>query len=111
MDNNTEIQATGSFLTGEVFIRGSVESKRNMTLKGKIVGNVRCDNRLTIDDGAIIEGDVVCKDLELRGFIMGNANVSSETRLHQSAVIKGSLLTSQLVIHPEAKVEKGLNIK
>jgi cytoskeletal protein CcmA (bactofilin family) len=111
MENITEINDNGSSLMEEVLVEGSVDSKRSFILNGRISGDVRCEAQLVVKRDGVITGNVFCRDLYLEGTITGDVEVALKAFVKAGSVINGYLQTTQLVIHPDAEIEKGIQIK
>lgn len=105
-----DIDYNGSLIGEDMEIMGNFKSERDVYLKGKIVGDVRCDSRLIVNAGAVINGDVHCRELFLDGLITGDVWADHRVELKPGAVIKGYVTTSLLHIHPDATIEKGLKL-
>ena len=100
----------GSVFLTDTVVSATIRSDKDIYLKGRIIGDVHCKADLYVDKGAVIKGDVSCEMLFLDGMILGDVRVARRTHLKEHAVITGCLQTSSLLIHPDAKVEKGLKL-
>ncbi|MDR1757193.1 MAG: polymer-forming cytoskeletal protein [Culturomica sp.] len=101
----------GSFLGEEVVVNGTLRSDDDLYLKGRVIGDVHCQASLYMNKDAVVSGNVFCGSLFSDGLITGNVRVAQRSHLKEHAVILGSLHTCSLLIHPGAKVERGLKLQ
>lgn len=112
MDSNDFTkEPDGTLILEHTAVNGSIHSERSIYLKGKVKGDIRCNSRLMICKGAVVEGEVFCKELCVDGLIRGNAEVEGMAYLSANAVMEGHLLASALLIHPEAEIGGGIRLK
>lgn len=109
--DNLETVTEGSVLQKGAEIRGNIRTEKSIFLKGMIVGDVECKGKLVIGTGGMIEGNISCRELVSDGVIAGDVSVEGKASLMQNAVIKGYLITSCILLHPVAVIEKGLRLK
>lgn len=100
-----------TFISSDVCIRGTIETKHSLVIEGKLLGNIKAENQLYIKEGATIQGDVICENLYLEGEIDGSAEVRSKSILYKDSSISQGLITSKLNINSKAKIKGGLTLK
>ena len=60
-----------NFIGKGTVITGDIKTNSNLRIDGKIVGQVVCENTLTIGEGGIIEGDIQANNAIIGGKIKG----------------------------------------
>lgn len=105
------MEESGSCLLADVDLKGDFKSDKNLYLGGVVRGDVCSARRVTIETGALVEGNVDCDELYVNGKITGNVCVASKTVMGKEAVIKGGLVTACLEVTPGAVLECGLRFK
>lgn len=111
MDDKQTETAAGPADAGEpvvigrgIRVTGSLRGKQDVVLEGHIEGTVSLHaNRLTIDPGACMAGDVDARDVVVRGEHAGNTNATEVLKLDASARVLGDARTPRLVVADGAK--------
>ncbi len=96
--DHTAINLVGSGTT----IKGELDSKGDVRIDGKIIGEVRSKGKIVLGDTGVIEGDVYCTNADFSGKIEGKADVSELLALKATAVFNGDIITNKLSIEPGA---------
>ncbi len=97
--DHTTINLVGAGTT----IKGEMESKGDIRVDGKIIGEVRSKGKIVLGESGVIEGDLYCANADFSGKIDGKADVSELLYLKTSAVFRGEIITNKLSIEPGAK--------
>lgn len=106
-----DMEESGSCLLADVHVEGNLKSDKDLYLEGIIRGDVCATKRVTVEAGAVVEGNVDCDELYINGQITGNVCVASKAVLGKGAVIKGGVETPCLEVTPGAVLERGLKLK
>ncbi len=96
---HTAINLVGSGTT----IKGEIDSKGDIRIDGKIVGEVRSKGKIVLGETGVIEGDIYCANADFSGKIEGKADVTELLSLKAEAVFNGDIITNKLSIEPGAK--------
>ncbi len=97
--DHTAINLVGSGTT----IKGEINSKGDVRVDGKIVGEVRSQGKIVVGDTGVIEGDIFCVNADFSGRIHGKADVSELLSLKASSVFIGDIIANKLSIEPGAR--------
>ncbi len=97
--DHTAINLVGSGTT----IKGEMESKGDIRVDGKIIGELRSKGKIVVGDTGVVEGDLYCANADFSGKIEGKADVTELLSLKASAVFRGDIITNKLSIEPGAK--------
>lgn len=106
--NNNQSNIPGSSPEGTCVIspgsniEGQFNSKENVRLDGKIVGDVVCENRLVMGESGIVEGTIKANEAVILGTIKGNIEVMSTLYLKASAKINGNITAKLLSVEEGA---------
>ena len=85
-------------------IKGKVRGAEDLVLRGQIEGTVSLqENHLTIEETALMAGDVQVADLTVRGEHAGNTTATGTISLDATAKVLGDLRGPRLVVADGAK--------
>lgn len=91
--------ADGCSFQGKMFLQG--ESR----VGGHVEGSVICDGVLTVEESAVISGDLNGVVVLFNGRIDGNLKASDLLRLSATARVYGDLSAKRLVVEDGARIE------
>lgn len=91
--------ADGCSFQGRMFLQG--ESR----VGGHVEGSVICDGVLTVEESAVITGDLSGVVVLFNGRIDGNLRASDLLRLSPTARVYGDVLAKRLVVEDGARIE------
>lgn len=109
-----KIENTGdtfNYISGDTIIRGDIKTSHDIVLEGVVEGNVNCEKKVQIEEGACVKGNVACSNLYSEGLIEGNVKTAMYCELHNNAVIKGMVECLSLITDLNVVIEKGLKLK
>ena len=92
-----------SIISGDVVIRGAIESEGEVQFDGEIEGDIRAKG-LIIGDGARVAGEVVAEKVRVSGTVEG-AIRATRVELAEGALVKGDIMHTALAIEAGAKFE------
>ncbi len=97
--DHTAINLVG---TGTV-IKGEINSKGDIRVDGKVIGQMRSEGKIVIGNSGIVEGEIYCLNADFSGKVNGKADVKELLTLNTSSVFLGDIITNKLAIEPGAK--------
>ncbi len=92
-----------SIVSGDMIIRGAIESAGEIQFDGEIEGDIRAKG-LVIGEGAKVTGEVVAEKVRVCGIVEG-AIRAVEVELAASAFVKGDITHTSLSIESGARFE------
>ena len=84
-------------------MKGDLESDGDILVKGKVIGNIKC-NLLIIDVDASVEGGVVAEEVVVRGMTKGTVH-ATRVKLEKTANVDSD------ICHQTFSAEEGARIK
>lgn len=96
------MQNTKNILSSDVEIKGSLKFANELTIDGKIVGEITSDGDLTIGENANVDGEIKTKSVIVYGKVNGNITVQERCELKSKAQLIGDLKAARLVIEEGA---------
>lgn len=81
-----------------VKVEGDFASKGNVVIEGMVMGSVKTDKNLRVEEGAHINADVRAQNVRVAGEIRGNVMVEGLLELTESARVYGDIRTNTLVV-------------
>ena len=94
-----------NILSADVEIKGSIKFTNDLTVDGKVEGEITSNGTLTVGENAEIRGEIKTKSATVHGKVHGNITVDERCELKARAVLKGDLVAARLVIEEGATFE------
>lgn len=101
MSDNPQ-QKTINTLSSDVEIKGSIKFQNDLTIDGKVEGEIVSPGTLIVGENAEIRGEIKTKAVTVLGKVHGNITVEERCELKSHAVLHGDLKASRLVIEDGA---------
>ena len=101
MNNVVNIIGKGTLLNGDL------ETYGNISVDGKVQGNVKTKSKIVIGQTSQVEGNIYAQHAEVAGEVKGRIEVSEILVLKPSAVIHGDIITNKLIVESGAKFNGG----
>lgn len=92
-----------SIISSDMIIKGSVESQGEMTIDGKIDGDVTADS-LTIGAEGAVTGEIMAQQVVVRGQVKGSIR-ARKVELEAGAKVYGDIVHTRLSIQNDAIFE------
>ena len=93
---------TKNILSADVEIKGSIKFQNELTVDGKVEGEINSSGTLTVGENAEIKGEIKTKSVTVLGKVHGNITVDERCELKGHAVLYGDLKATRLVIEDGA---------
>lgn len=91
------------------YLLGDISLQDETQIWGKIEGEIKTHDKITIERTAFIKGNIQCHDIVISGEFEGNLLSSGQVILSSSAKVKGQIEAEDIIIHPGAVIEAELN--
>lgn len=91
-----------NLLSADVEIKGSIKFLNDLTIDGKVEGEITSQGTLTVGENAEIKGEIRTKSATVHGKVQGNITVEERCELKARAVLHGDLKAARLVIEEGA---------
>jgi cytoskeletal protein CcmA (bactofilin family) len=91
-----------NLLSSDVEIKGSIKFQNDLTIDGKVEGEIASPGNLTVGENAEIRGEIKTKSVTVQGKVHGNITVDERCELKARAVLQGDLKATRLVIEDGA---------
>tara|TARA_B100000900_G_C20141298_1_gene538086 strand:- start:115 stop:516 length:402 start_codon:yes stop_codon:yes gene_type:complete len=102
-DKPTKTSSSSSVIGTEMQINGSIKCSGSLVLKGKVKGNVECDN-INISSEGNLKGNIKALQSSIGGNFEGDVFADSLS-IESTANIKGKLHYNNLKAQPGANLE------
>ena len=96
------LSKTTNTLASDVEIKGSIKFQNDLTIDGKVEGEIISPGTLTVGENAEIRGEIKTKAVTVFGKVHGNITVEERCELKSHAVLHGDLKAARLVIEDGA---------
>ena len=91
-----------NILSSDVEIKGSLKFQNELTIDGKIEGEITSSGVLTVGENAEIKGEIKTKSVTVLGKVHGNITVGERCELKSRCTLQGDLKAARLVIEEGA---------
>ena len=98
----TTHSSTKNLLSADVEIKGSIKFQNDLTIDGKVEGEISSPGILTVGENAEIRGEIKTKSVTVYGKVHGNITVDERCELKARAALHGDLKAARLVIEEGA---------
>lgn len=95
----TCIIAKGTVITGKVI------TTENIRIDGIIKGELRCDKKVVMDAGGLVEGNIYAGESTIKGKVEGTVTVNNTLHLLDSSFIKGDIKAKKLHVEEGARYD------
>lgn len=97
-------------ITEYTVIKGDVSSLSDIRVDGTIDGKLFSGSKIVIGEKSVINGSIVCTNLDFGGTLKGDVFVKDVLSLKSTANIEGDICTKRLVVELGAKIEGNCKI-
>ncbi len=96
MDNTNH--TSKNVLGPDVEIKGNIKFAGELTLDGKLDGEVHTDGTLHLGDSAVVNGNINAQSVVVRGKVNGNINAKEKIEIKNKAELFGDIRATKLAI-------------
>lgn len=97
-----DISNPKNILSSDVEIKGSIKFQNDLTVDGKIEGEITSTGTLTVGENSEIKGEIKTKSVVIHGKVHGNVTVEDRCELKSRASLFGDLKATRLAIEDGA---------
>lgn len=102
-------EANYSIINEWLKMKGDLESEGDILVKGKVLGNIKC-NLLIIDVDAMVEGGITADEVVIRGQTKGVIN-ATKVRLEKTASVDSEICHNVFSAEEGARIKGALHYK
>ena len=88
----------GSLISAGTVIKGEITTPNDIRIDGAFEGKIKSQGRVTVGEKAVIDGDIICRDVEFWGRINGSFYVRDTLSLKEGCVVNGDLHVRRLAV-------------
>jgi cytoskeletal protein CcmA (bactofilin family) len=85
-------------LGADVEIKGNLKFAGELTLEGKLEGEIQTEGTLNLGDTAVVNGNINAQSVIVRGKVNGNINAREKIEIKAKAELFGDIRASKLVV-------------
>ncbi len=97
-----DLTTTKNHLSADVEIKGSIKFQNELTIDGKVEGEITSPGVLVIGENSEVRGEIKTKSVTVHGKVQGNITVEERCELKGRAQLIGDLKAARLVIEEGA---------
>jgi cytoskeletal protein CcmA (bactofilin family) len=95
---STTASTSKNVLNSDVEIKGNLKFSGELTLEGKMEGEVQTDGLLNLGDSAVVTGNINAQSVVVRGKLTGNINAKDKIEIKSKAELFGDIRATKLVV-------------
>jgi cytoskeletal protein CcmA (bactofilin family) len=96
---NTSERAPMATEIGEsILISGNLEGDEDLTVRGRVEGNVRLSRTLIVEASGVVKADVTVKNAIISGVVVGNVTATDSVQLTSEGRMVGDLAAPRVII-------------
>lgn len=104
LEPNVNVNEVSRISTGTV-IKGEISSPNDVRIDGSFEGKIFSKGRVVVGEKAVINGDLLCYNLDFWGKMTGGIYVKDTLTLKDGCVINGDLHVKRLVVELGARFD------
>jgi cytoskeletal protein CcmA (bactofilin family) len=89
---------SGALLSRGVSIKGSVKFLNELLMDGEVEGTIDSTGALTLEEYALICGEIRTKSVKVRGTVEGSIFVTERCELHAGSTLRGDIEAPRLKV-------------
>ena len=93
----------------DAVIEGDINLPGGLCLFGKILGNIIAGGRVEVKSGAVVTGNISCRELDIEGTVEGTVKTLF-LAIGENAVLRGDVETGRLLVRAEKYEIKRLRL-
>ena len=98
MADNMNTGSSKNVLNSDVEIKGNIKFAGELTMDGKLDGEIHTEGTLQLGDSAVINGNINAQSVVIRGKVHGNISAKEKIEIKSKAELFGDIRASKLVI-------------
>jgi cytoskeletal protein CcmA (bactofilin family) len=99
MNNDMSTTSTSkNVLNSDVEIKGNIKFSGELTLDGKLDGEIHTDGALALGDSAVVNGNITAQSVTVRGKVNGNITAKEKIDIKAKAELFGDIRSARLTI-------------
>jgi cytoskeletal protein CcmA (bactofilin family) len=96
--NATERTLMATEIGESILISGNLEGDEDLTVRGRVEGNVRLSKTLIVEASGVVKADVTVKNAIISGVVVGNVTASDSVQLTSEGRMVGDLAAPRVII-------------
>lgn len=101
-DNLLGVAGAETIIGTGVRIKGTLVSDGDITLDGRLVGEIRCKGNASLGVNSQVKGNIQAVNLQIAGRVDGNITAEGEVAISETGQLHGDVVCTQIAISPGA---------
>lgn len=101
---------TVGFLGASVVVRGRIEGRGELALRGRVEGAVAFEGGLVVEEGAVVLGGVSASRVEVLGEVEGDVVGTELVAIRPGGLVRGDVRTATLAIDDGGALFGGIDM-
>lgn len=91
-----------TFMGKSIKIKGKIVSNEEIVMEGRVEGNIKVTDKITIGKNGIVDGDIQARTVRILGKAKGSINASTKLEICSHGNFQGDIESGKLVIEEGA---------
>jgi len=110
--NDTCVNTKSVFIGQSIFIRGELTGNEDMTIEGKVEGNIQLkDHNVTIGSNGTIEAEILAKNITIMGTVQGDVHAESLVEIKKTGKLTGNIIAPRVIIEDGARFRGSIEME
>jgi len=103
--------SSGSFFGKTMRIEGEITSDENLTIEGKVNGQLEVSKTLTIGRGGYVSGEISANVVHISGEAEGRVDASEKLEISSEGKYSGNIQANKIVVAEGAVIKGTINLE
>ncbi len=100
------------FIGQSIFIKGELTGNEDLTIEGKVVGNIELkDHNVTIGSNGRIEAEICARNITIMGEVQGNVFALEKVEIARTGRLIGNMTAPRVVIEDGARFKGSVEME
>ena len=91
-------------------VSGEFQSEENVSILGTVRGRIETASDIFVEEGGVIEAEVVTNNIDVRGTIIGNVSASDRFEIHPGGSVTGDVRAPRVVLADGGKYKGNIDM-
>ncbi|HUT77248.1 MAG TPA: polymer-forming cytoskeletal protein [Polyangia bacterium] len=99
-----------TIIGSSITINGEFLSAEDVSVRGTIRGKIETTADLFVEDGGMIEAEVITRNIDVRGVVVGNVTASDRFEIHPGGSVTGDVRAPRVVLADGGKYKGNIEM-
>ena len=101
---------TTTVIGSSITVSGSFKSQEDVSVQGTLRGLVETAADLFVEEGGMVEAEVITRNIDVRGVVVGNVTASDRFEIHPGGSVTGDIRAPRVVLADGGKYKGNIDM-